>query len=130
MRKETINFKDSAIYDLHTAEFMFTAGRYIYVIFMCHLSIEKMLKAITAEVMQKMPPKTHNLIYLIKISGIQPPPELLDFIAKINNVSIVTRYPEDLKKLLEAYPKKVTKDYLNKTREVIKWLKKHEILKK
>ena len=30
------------------------------------------------EVIQKMPPKTHNLIYLIKISGIQLPQELLD----------------------------------------------------
>ncbi len=129
MRKETKNFRDSAIYDLQTAEFMFTSGRYIYVIFMCHLSIEKMLKAITAEVIQKMPPKTHNLIYLIKISGIQVPRELLDFIARINNASIVTRYPEDFTWLLEAYPKKVTKDYLLKTKEVIKWLQNHEKLK-
>ena len=129
MRKETKNFKDSAIYDLQTAESMFVSGRYIYVIFMCHLSIEKMLKAITAEILQKMPPKTHNLIYLIKISGIQLPRELLDFTAKINNASIVTRYPEDFTRLIKMYPENTTKNYLIKTKEVVEWLKKHGTLK-
>jgi len=30
-------------YDFETAEAMFTSGRYIYAIFMCHLSLEKAL---------------------------------------------------------------------------------------
>ena len=34
-----------ASYDLDTAEAMFKTGRYIYCVFMCHLSIEKALKA-------------------------------------------------------------------------------------
>lgn len=71
---------------------------------MCHLSIEKMLKAVTAEILQKMSPKTHNLIYLIKISGIQLP-------------------------RIKMYPENTTKNYLIKTREVVEWLKKHETLK-
>ena len=96
---------------------------------MCRLSIEKMLKAVTAEILQKMPPKTHNLIYLIKISGIQLPRELLDFTAKINNASIVTGYPEDFTRLIKMYPENTTKNYLIKTKEVVEWLKKHETLK-
>ncbi|GAI74786.1 unnamed protein product, partial [marine sediment metagenome] len=40
------NFIKSAEYDLNTAKFMLKSRRYIYVIFMCHLSLEKMLKAI------------------------------------------------------------------------------------
>jgi len=39
MRKDTANFLASAEYDLNTAEHMLKTGRYIYVIFMCHLSI-------------------------------------------------------------------------------------------
>jgi HEPN domain-containing protein len=39
MRKDTNNFIKSAEYDLNTAEFMLKSGRYIYVIFMCHLSL-------------------------------------------------------------------------------------------
>ncbi|GAI27743.1 unnamed protein product [marine sediment metagenome] len=109
---------------------MLKSGRYIYVIFMCHLSLEKMLKAITTEITQKISPKSHNLIYLLKLGNIQLPPELFNFIAKINNVSIITRYPEDFSKILEAYPKGVAEEYLSKTKEIHKCLKKHKTLKK
>lgn len=129
MRKDSKSFKDSAEYDLRTAEHMLNSGRYIYVIFMCYLSIEKMLKAIVAEVIQKTPPKTHNLIHLIKLSSIRPPDDLFEFVAKINNASIVTRYPEDFSKLLDIYPKDVAQEYLTKTEEVINWLIKDERLK-
>ena len=130
MRKDTNNFIKSAEYDLNTAEFMLKSRRYIYVIFMCHLSLEKMLKAISTEITQKISPKSHNLIYLLKLGNIQLPPELFNFIAKINNASIVTRYPEDFSKILEAYPKSVAEEYLSKTKEIHECLKKHKILKK
>lgn len=129
MRKDTKSFKDSAEYDLQTAEVMLTSGRYIYVVFMCHLAIEKMLKAIAAEVTQNIPPKTHDLIYLLKLSLANLPQELTDFIAKINNVSVVTRYPEDFVKLVEVYPREVARRYLELTKEVIACLKTNERLK-
>jgi len=129
MRKDSKSFKASAEYDFQTAESMLNSGRYIYVIFMCHLSIEKMLKAIVAEVTKKSPPKTHNLIYLIKLGEISLPQELFDFVTKINNASIITRYPEDFSKLLEAYPKGIAEQYLLNTKEVIQCLKEDKRLK-
>lgn len=129
MRKDTKSFKQSAEYDLQTAEYMLKTGRYIYVVFMCHLSIEKMLKAIVAEATGNIPPKTHNLIYLIKLADIKLPQDHFDFITKINNASIVTRYPEDFSKLLEVYPKAIAMDYLNHTKEVFKCLEQNERLK-
>ena len=51
--EDTKNFVKSAEYDLKTAEFMLNSERYIYVIFMCHLSLEKILKAIVTETTQK-----------------------------------------------------------------------------
>ena len=62
MRKDTKNFVKSAEYDLKTAEFMLNSERYIYVIFMCHLSLEKILMAIVTETTQKIPPKSHNYL--------------------------------------------------------------------
>ena len=73
MKKEVKNWFSSAQYDLETAEQMFNTGRYIYTIFMCHLAIEKLLKAKVQEITGKTPPKTHNLRYLIKLSNIEPP---------------------------------------------------------
>lgn len=120
----------SADYDLGTAEHMLNSGRYIYVVFTCHLSIEKILKAIAAEVTEKPPPKTHNLFYLTKLADINFPENHFEFVSKINNASIVTRYPEDFSKLIEVYPENIAKAYLEQTKGVIQWLKQNERLKK
>jgi HEPN domain-containing protein len=45
---------------------MLATGRYLYVVVMCHLALEKMLKAHVTEVTQSIPVKTHDLIYLVK----------------------------------------------------------------
>ncbi|MBN1627806.1 MAG: HEPN domain-containing protein [Deltaproteobacteria bacterium] len=130
MFKETKNWIESSDYDAQTAAHMLQTGRFIYVIFMCHLAIEKILKAIVQEGTGKLPNKTHDLIYLIQTAKIILPEHLMDFIGKINNASIVTRYPEDLSKLISSYPEQVARDYLNSTHEVIAWLKKDTRLMK
>ena len=129
MRKETRNWLKMAEYDITTAEHMLTSGRYVYVVFMCHLSIEKMMKAIVSEETGKTPPKTHNLLYLLKLGKVAPPQSLHDFISVINNASIPTRYPEDFDKLIEVYPEEISRNYLKKTQEVLKWLKQDNRLK-
>jgi hypothetical protein len=55
IRKDTQNWIVLAEYDLETARHMLSTGRYLYVIFMCHLSLEKMLKAHVTEVTQTIP---------------------------------------------------------------------------
>lgn len=46
-----------ADYDMDTAESNFKSERYIYAIFMCHLSIEKAIKGLYFKKNQKEPPK-------------------------------------------------------------------------
>ena len=130
MREETKNWLDMVDYDLTTAKQMLKAGRYVYVIFMCHLAIEKALKAIICEETNKVPPKTHDLIYLVDLGKAKISGDLLDFVGIINNAGIVTRYPEDLSKLISSYPKEITKKYLSRTLEVIKCIKQDIRLKK
>jgi HEPN domain-containing protein len=123
MRKDTENWIALSDYDIETAHFMLEKGRYIYVIFLCHLSLEKMLKARITEVTQSYPIKTHDLIFLIKKSGLELPKALLEFAGKINTVSIPTRYPEDLQRTLDEYPYDVAKSYLDQTEKTLQWLK-------
>ena len=130
MKEETKNWVDMVEYDLTTAKQMLKTGRFVYVIFMCHLAIEKALKGIVCEETNKVPPKTHDLIYLINLGKIVLSGDLLDFIGVINNAGIVTRYPEDLSKLISSYPKEITQKYLDKTLEVIKCIKQDSRLKK
>ena len=108
---------------------MLTTGRFLYVVFMCHLTLEKMLKAHFTEATQSVPTKTHDLIYLVKKSGLALPQAHFEFIGKINNASVPTRYPEDLQKMIAQYPDFIARDYLEKTEEVLQLLRQHPNLK-
>jgi HEPN domain-containing protein len=85
-----------AEYDLGTAKAMLDSGRYLYVGFMCHQSIEKILKAIYVVQMNEMPPRIHNLARLIKLTELQEEISLehLELIQELNPLNIVSRYPD------------------------------------
>ena len=111
-----------ANYDMDTAAYMFKGGRYMYTVFMCHLSLEKALKGRYAEKLRKEPPKTHNLLYLIEKMKLGLPEDLDDFIATLSRVSVPTRYPDDLQRILKDYDKKKTKEVLDQSKKVLQWL--------
>ncbi|VVB93246.1 HEPN domain protein [uncultured archaeon] len=113
-----------ADYDVDTAEFMFSGERYFYSVFMCHLSIEKALKGLYIEKFGDAPPKTHILLYLLEIIEMEIPEDMYDFVFTLNRVSVLTRYPADLQKMLEDYDREKTKEILDKSKELLRWLKK------
>lgn len=112
-----------ADYDMDTADAMFASGRYFYAVFMCHLSLEKALKGLIAKRLDELPPKTHNLLYLLNMLALQPPSALERFIARLNTASVATRYPDDLAKMQAAYTENVTKELIMKSKEVLEWAK-------
>lgn len=123
MLKATENWLAQVDYDLATAEHMLRAGRYIYVIFMSHLALEKALKALVTEETQKLPPRTHNLIDLAQRGKLKLSQEQRDFIGKINNASVIVRYPDDISNMVSQYPETISQEYLEKTKELIEWLR-------
>ena len=67
------------------------------------LSIEKALKGLLLHKLAEEPKRVHNLIYLVKKIGIVPPEDIGRFLARLNEASVLTRYPEDLKALQAHY---------------------------
>ena len=122
MERQIKNWLDSAQYDLETAEHMLQTGRYLYTVFLCHLAVEKTLKAKVREATGRTPPKTHDLIGLLKLSELAPPGELLDFLGKLNNASVATRYPEDFSETVRVYTEDVAEEYLKRSGEVVRWI--------
>ena len=112
-----------ADYDMDTADAMHDSSRYFYAVFMCHLSIEKALKGLYDKVLDEVPPKTHNLLYLVNKIGKKPEQVLEKFIIKLNTASVATRYPDDLAKIQAAYTEKVTNEMIAKSKDVLKWVK-------
>lgn len=129
MKSESKNWLESAEYDMESARHMFSSGRYLYVVFLCHLTLEKMFKAILSDISSEPPPRSHDLILLIKRSGVVPESRHLEFIGKINNASIPTRYPTDIQLAIKDYPEDVARSYLMQTAEIVTWLKADPRLK-
>ncbi len=95
----------------------------IFILFLCHLSIEKALKAKVQEITGKTPPKTHNLIYLLKLSQFDPREVIKDFIGELSDVSIPARCPEDIGEIQHRFNKEVAENYLQRTKEAFQWIR-------
>ncbi len=130
LKKTTLNWIASSKYDIESARHMFKTGRYLYVIFLCHLAIEKRLKAIVAQSQERHPPYTHDLCELIRLARLEMPPEHQSVIAQLNELSTATRYLEDFDQLVKHYPRVVAQEFLKQSRVLLKWLEQEARLKR
>ncbi len=123
MAKTHQEWLKQADYDMSTADYMFNGERYFYAVFMCHLSIEKALKGLYQKRLNELPPKVHNLIYLINKMDIKLPEHIGRFLVKLNEASIITRYPDEIDKMQRDFTNPAVKDILSKSREALEWIK-------
>ncbi len=112
-----------ADYDYDTAVALYKTGRYLYTVFMCHLTIEKALKGLWIKELDTFPTKTHNLVYLVEKIGLKLSEEDAKFVYMLSDVSMPTRYPEDLKTMTKLYPKDRANDILIYTKKLYLWIK-------
>ena len=117
-------------YDLKTAKAMLTAGRYLYVAFMSQQAIEKLLKAIYVHKIKKLPPRTHNLLYLLDKLGLEIPEKQKQLLSKLNQYYLESRYPGERLRLAKEMNKTQAEDIYNCTQETWECLKKQLVLKK
>jgi HEPN domain-containing protein len=125
MDTKTKYWLELAEYDLETAQAMLECQRFIYVGFMCHQSIEKVLKAYWQQTFDTMPPKTHNLAFLIEKSNLlsMVPAPLNDIIDELDPLNIQCRYPEYKDKIYRVMNADYSLKILISTRELFTWLK-------
>jgi len=109
-------------YDLETAENLLQSGRNVYCIFLCHLSLEKALKGLLIKRLNQFPPKIHDLMYFLEKLEITPEDTKREFLIWINRMSIVTRYPDDLKNMIKMFPDEHTNNVFRQTKEVQRWI--------
>ena len=110
-------------YDLDTAKTMLNTGRNVYCIFMCHLSLEKSLKALFIKQHNEFPPKIHNLQYFIDRINLEISDDWSSFLVNMDNLSVITRYPEDLRKMIVDLSKEKTINIYEQTEKIQQWLK-------
>ena len=122
MAHESEEWFRQAQYDLETAEHLMQAERYPHVMFFCHLSLEKALKALYIGKFDDIPEKTHNLVFLAEMLELNLPDHLVDPLIIINRAGVTSRYPHNLEKVLEQYTKVQTQKLLGSAKEILAWL--------
>jgi HEPN domain-containing protein len=125
MSSQVIYWMELSDYDLETAEAMLKSKRYLYVGFMAHQAIEKILKAYYVKLQADTPPYSHSLSYIAKKAEIF---ELLsenqkDFIDILEPMNIECRYPVYKEELLKILTDEKCKEILYKTRDLQIWIK-------
>jgi HEPN domain-containing protein len=129
MRPETEEWIKQAEYDLDTAKLMYHGGRYIYTLFMCHLAIEKGLKAYLVESSGETPPRTHDLIILMKKGNPPLTDQQQETVSRFAILGVATRYPASLSRALKQFSKDVATEYLDRAQEVVECLQKGLLMK-
>jgi len=106
--------------DIETAELLFKGRKYIEGLFFCHLTIEKLIKALIVKNTGELAPKSHNLVYLAELAGTILSAEQNQFMSILMKYQLEGRYPE-------FYPKKppIAKidDYFNNTKSLMQCLR-------
>jgi HEPN domain-containing protein len=83
----------SADEDWLTVEAMFAAKRYLHGLFWAHLTLEKLAKAIWVKNhVENMPPKVHNIVWLMEESGIDLGEEITAFLVEFNRFQLSSRF--------------------------------------
>ena len=123
--KEVIKYWiKSAEEDYKTAEALLSLNRYVHSLFFCHLTIEKMLKAIVVKNTKEQAPYEHNLFLLTRSTGINFSKEQLDLFDEINTFNIKGRYDDYRFKFYEKATREYTNEYFKKENILYLWLQK------
>ncbi len=106
--------------NIETVGILIDNKKYLEGLFFCHLSIEKILKALVVKETKQFPPKSHNLDYLRKLSAIEVSEEYRLFMAVLMKYQLEFSYPE----YYPAVPSVGTvNEYFCKTKDLMKCLR-------
>lgn len=126
------HWEDIAQYDMDTADAMFQSGRYLYVVFMCQQSIEKLSKGLFVFYKGSEAPRTHNINFVLQPLFEEGEPlhsnalsfsdKYEPFFAELLAYYISERYPSYREKLSKAVSREKAKEVLAQSKEAFAWL--------
>lgn len=117
---------ESAQHDLETSKTLFNSEKYDWALFLAHLVLEKVIKAIFVQNHgNKIPPKIHNLVRLSELASLELDGSQKIFLDEVNDFNLEVRYPEFKKEFYKSCTKDFAHKYLSQIEEFQLWLKSH-----
>ena len=111
--------------DFDSAEILYQNKKYHHALFFCHLSIEKMLKAIIVGSTKAAPPLIHDLVRLAERAAVPLTERRKNELAEITTFNIEARYDDYKLSFRKKAKKQFALKYLRKTKKILQWLSKN-----
>ncbi len=123
MEKIVENWINQAESDLESAKYNLQGGKLDVAAYLCQQSTEKALKALYIKNKNELW-KTHDLVKLAEL--VKAPKRIVELCNEINPIYTEDRYP-DYSDVIPAkkFKQEEVEDFFNKSKEVIKWIKKN-----
>ncbi len=124
-KQELIDFwKSTSDKDFITMMNLLKSKDYHWSLFMGHLVIEKILKAIYLKNTkdENQPPRTHDLLLLAKRAKIDPSENQQDLFDMITTFNISARYPDYKHSFYKKCTSSYTKERIDEIKELREWL--------
>ena len=113
---------NSAKLDLKAMNSLFRSGHYVWALFLGHLVIEKLLKAVYVNNIDTNVPYIHNLTKIAEEARLELSEKQKDFLAEVTTFNIKVRYPDYKGRFYKKASKKFTEHYIKEIKEFRKWL--------
>ena len=100
--------------DIPVAKKLLESKDYLWMGFICHLIVEKSLKAVFVEVVKEVPPYEHKLLNIARLSGILSDlsEEQKKFLGRLQPLQIEARYPSHREKIKSGLTDEISKQIL------------------
>jgi HEPN domain-containing protein len=122
-KKKAVNYwLKSSANDWNVAKHLFKTKDYSYSLFLGHLTIEKILKALYVARYEKVPPFTHSLNLLAEKLSLKLTEEQIKLFNIISRFNIEARYADYKFTFWKRCTKEYTIRYLSKIEEIKEWL--------
>ena len=109
--------------DYDTMMAMFNSKRYTWALFLGHLMIEKLLKAIYVNSKSEYPPFIHNLLRLAEKAELNLTEEVRNQLITITAFNINTRYDDYKMSFKKQCTPEFTVEWINNLKELRQWIK-------
>lgn len=122
MREEVGGWLKQAEADLSTAEKLLSEGVFYASVFFSQQAAEKFVKACWIHLKGELPPKSHNLVGLVRELGGGEP--VIDAAAELAPEYILTRYPTpEVAVPVDLYTKNSARKHFDAALEIVSWVK-------
>ena len=109
--------------DFNTMLTLYNSKSYAWALFLGHISIEKLLKALYVKQHREHAPFTHNLYRLAELIGLEMSDEYADWLDEITSFNLNVRYDDYKKEFYKLCTSDYAKSWIDKIKIIRLWIK-------